>query len=53
MPIETSLDPRYSDPKAHAADWPAAVARLTSAEVFWLTTVRPDGRPHVTPLIAV
>jgi hypothetical protein len=21
--------------------------------VFWLSTVRPDGRPHVTPLIAV
>ncbi|MFE2233121.1 pyridoxamine 5'-phosphate oxidase family protein [Streptomyces sp. NPDC059442] len=53
MPIETSLDARYSDPRAHAADWPAAVDRLTTAEVFWLTTVRPDGRPHVTPLIAV
>jgi nitroimidazol reductase NimA-like FMN-containing flavoprotein (pyridoxamine 5'-phosphate oxidase superfamily) len=24
-----------------------------SAEVFWLSTVRPDGRPHVTPLLAV
>ena len=23
------------------------------AEIFWLTTVRPDGRPHVTPLLAV
>jgi DnaK suppressor protein len=23
------------------------------AEVFWLSTVRPDGRPHVTPLISV
>ena len=21
--------------------------------MFWVTTVRPDGRPHVTPLIAV
>ena len=26
---------------------------LEQAEVYWLTTVRPDGRPHVTPLIAV
>ena len=35
----------------------AAYARLKAdleqAEVFWLSTVRPDGRPHVTPLIAV
>jgi hypothetical protein len=23
------------------------------AEVHWLSTVRPDGRPHVAPLIAV
>jgi nitroimidazol reductase NimA-like FMN-containing flavoprotein (pyridoxamine 5'-phosphate oxidase superfamily) len=26
---------------------------LSEAEVFWLSTVRPDGRPHVTPLLAV
>ncbi|HCI79238.1 MAG TPA: pyridoxamine 5'-phosphate oxidase, partial [Ktedonobacter sp.] len=23
------------------------------AELFWLSTVRADGRPHVTPLVAV
>jgi hypothetical protein len=27
--------------------------QLEKAEIYWLTTVRPDGRPHVTPLIAV
>ncbi|WP_137989638.1 pyridoxamine 5'-phosphate oxidase family protein [Streptomyces vilmorinianum] len=53
MTPETALDPRYSDPKAQPAEWSAAAARLAEAEVFWLTTVRPDGRPHVTPLIAV
>lgn len=47
------LDVRFSDPKASAADWSAAAAQLRDAEVFWLTTVRPDGRPHVTPLITV
>lgn len=26
---------------------------LDRAELYWLTTVRPDGRPHVTPLIGV
>lgn len=49
----TRLDPRFSDPRAAAAPWSDAVALLEAAEVFWLTTVRPDGRPHVTPLIAV
>lgn len=49
----TELDARYSDPKAGVADWSEAVTRLEAAEIFWLSTVRPDGRPHVTPLIAV
>jgi nitroimidazol reductase NimA-like FMN-containing flavoprotein (pyridoxamine 5'-phosphate oxidase superfamily) len=26
---------------------------LEQAELYWLTTVRSDGRPHVTPLIGV
>ncbi|MET7615384.1 pyridoxamine 5'-phosphate oxidase family protein [Streptomyces sp. NPDC005408] len=56
MPVTqplTKLDPRYSDEKAAAADWSQAVERLRAAEIFWLSTVRPEGRPHVTPLIAV
>jgi pyridoxine/pyridoxamine 5'-phosphate oxidase len=28
------------------------LAVIGEAEVFWLSTVRPDGRPHVTPLLA-
>ncbi|WP_274557731.1 pyridoxamine 5'-phosphate oxidase family protein [Streptomyces spiramyceticus] len=49
----TSLDGRYSDKSAMATAWPDAAGRLEQAELFWLTTVRPDGRPHVTPLLAV
>lgn len=52
-PQNTSLDSRYSDENATATAWPDAVARLERAELFWLTTVRPDRRPHVTPLLAV
>jgi general stress protein 26 len=26
---------------------------LESAEVYWLSTVRPDGRPHVTPMVSI
>jgi PPOX class probable F420-dependent enzyme len=49
----TELDPRYSQPEATAASWDAAAEALAAAELSWLTTVRPDGRPHVTPLITV
>ncbi|MET8471062.1 pyridoxamine 5'-phosphate oxidase family protein [Streptomyces sp. NPDC006422] len=49
----TSIDPRYSSPGAEPVPWAAAERLLTGAELFWISTVRPDGRPHVTPLIAV
>jgi hypothetical protein len=29
----------------------AGADRLAGAPLSWLTTVRPDGRPHVTPVI--
>ena len=47
------FDPRFSDPKAGPTPWPEAVSALEEAELYWLTTVRADGRPHVTPLIGV
>ena len=47
------LDARYSAADATPTDWPSARDRLRDAELYWLSTVRPDGRPHVTPLIAV
>jgi uncharacterized pyridoxamine 5'-phosphate oxidase family protein len=36
-----------------ATPWSDAESQLARAEVFWVSTVRPDGRPHVTPLISV
>lgn len=47
------IDRRFSDPEADATPWRDAVHVLEHAELFWLTTVRIDGRPHVTPLIGV
>ena len=47
------LDPRFSSAGARPTDWKEAVRELEEAEIFWISTVRPDGRPHVTPLIAV
>ncbi len=49
----TTLDARYSGQNAQAVPWPDALARLEKAELFWVSTVRPDGRPHVTPVVAV
>ncbi|MGW0185397.1 pyridoxamine 5'-phosphate oxidase family protein [Streptomyces sp. NPDC003362] len=49
----TRLDARYSDEKATATPWPRAESLLAAAELFWISTVRPDGRPHVTPVPAV
>jgi nitroimidazol reductase NimA-like FMN-containing flavoprotein (pyridoxamine 5'-phosphate oxidase superfamily) len=48
----TALDARYSDSRAEAASWQDTLQVLEAAELFWLTTVRADGRPHVTPLVA-
>jgi general stress protein 26 len=47
------LDPRFSDPEATATPWSEAQELLETAKVYWLSTVRPDGRPHVTSIAAV
>lgn len=52
VPI-TEIDSRFSDPDAVATDWDTTRQLLETAELFWICTVRADGRPHVTPLVAV
>ena len=47
------IDKRFSDPEAEPTPWAEALDALEQAELYWLTTVRADGRPHVTPLIGV
>ena len=42
-----------ASPEATATDWADARRELAAAELSWLSTVRPDGRPHVTPLLTV
>jgi general stress protein 26 len=51
-PIAT-LDARYSEDQAEAMSWPEAVSLLEQAGLFWVSSVRSDGRPHVTPVVAV
>jgi nitroimidazol reductase NimA-like FMN-containing flavoprotein (pyridoxamine 5'-phosphate oxidase superfamily) len=47
------IDRRFSDPDAGPTPWSEALDVLDHAELYWLSTVRSDGRPHVTPLIGV
>ena len=49
----TELDTRFSDQDAVASDWEETRRALEDADLFWISTVRTDGRPHVTPLVAV
>ncbi len=49
----TKIDSRFSDPDAVATDWDETLQVIETAELFWISTVRADGRPHVTPLVAV
>ncbi|MGW3917160.1 pyridoxamine 5'-phosphate oxidase family protein [Streptomyces sp. NPDC005070] len=59
-PPTAELDARYSSalrPRPGAADvtateWAEAQRTMEAAEIFWVSTVRPDGRLHVTPVIA-
>lgn len=47
------LNTVFSEPEATARPWAEVLEVLTASEIFWLSTVRRDGRPHVTPLPAI
>jgi nitroimidazol reductase NimA-like FMN-containing flavoprotein (pyridoxamine 5'-phosphate oxidase superfamily) len=47
------IDRRYSDPDRPASSWPDARQALDTAELYWFSSVRTDGRPHVAPMVGV
>jgi hypothetical protein len=49
----TTRDPRNSPPDGVGTSWEETRRVLETADLFWISTVRTDGRPHVTPLVAV
>jgi nitroimidazol reductase NimA-like FMN-containing flavoprotein (pyridoxamine 5'-phosphate oxidase superfamily) len=49
----TELDTRFSEPGAQPTSWEDTLEAIKQAEIFWISTVRAHGRPHVTPLVAV
>jgi uncharacterized pyridoxamine 5'-phosphate oxidase family protein len=47
------VDARFSSPEAAPVPWREATQVLEDAQVYWISTVRTDGRPHVTTIAAV
>jgi len=47
------LNTEFSSPDATARPWAEVEAVLAESEMFWLSTVRRDGRAHVAPLPAM
>lgn len=50
MTPEGKLDTRFSE-ASEPVGWQQVSDALAAAELYWLTTVRKDGRPHITPLV--
>ena len=48
-----SAQPYSADETRPLPTWAEARGRLEGADFYWLATVRPDGRPHVAPVLAV
>ena len=48
-----SAQPYSADETRPLPTWAEARRRLEEAPFYWLATVRPDGRPHVVPVLAV
>lgn len=50
---------QYADDQIQPTDpsdvlpWSLAVEHLSGASLYWLTSIRPDGHPHVRPVFAV
>jgi hypothetical protein len=46
-------DPRYGDASATPPPWAEIERLLSDAQLYWIITVRTDGRPHAVPLVGV
>ena len=39
----------YADSPTSFVNWEWVAEQMTNSENYWLSSVRPDGRPHVVP----
>jgi Pyridoxamine 5'-phosphate oxidase len=49
----TAARPFNAEERRPLPPWPEARRRLAEGGTYWLATARPDGRPHVVPVLAV
>lgn len=47
------IDPRYGNAAAVPPRWEVVDGLLREAELYWIITVRSDGRPHAVPVVGV
>src|SRR3954466_40287 len=47
------IDPKYGDASATAPAGDEVERLLADAQLYWIITVRVDGRPHAVPLVGV
>src|SRR5215212_12006213 len=47
------IDLRYGDASATVPPWAEIEQLLADAQLYWIITVRADGRPHAVPLVGV
>ena len=52
-PVTTTVDARFGDDGEPPLPWSDTEELIESAQLYWLSTVRRDGVPHVTPLIGL
>lgn len=45
---QLELPPGYGNP-SKKLDWESVRSRIERADVYWVASTRPDGRPHVVP----
>jgi general stress protein 26 len=48
-----TISPLYGHASATAPEWSDIETRLAAAQLYWLVTVRRDGRPHAVPVCGV
>ena len=51
--LPVAEQPFLADDIRHATTWSEARRRVEEPGGYWLPTVRPDGRPHIVPVLAV
>jgi nitroimidazol reductase NimA-like FMN-containing flavoprotein (pyridoxamine 5'-phosphate oxidase superfamily) len=53
MAVPPPIAEPFGAAESPVISWNVALQEIEQADVFWLATARPDGRPHVAPLLVI